>query len=173
MGGPSPGPNERRREPTEAEVRHAVDDLERAPRIIPARIWPGGLDQLDEPGLYAWWVDENGAHDLSEGLYGHVAASRVYAGQAGATRWPSGTMGAATLRSRIASQHLGGNIYGSTFRFTLAAALAEPLRLAGTGGKRLAGDGEAVLSGWIVDHLSLAVHPSPIATRSADWSIGS
>ena len=40
------------------------------------------------PGLYAWWVDEPGARALTMGLGHPVGAGLIYAGQAGATRWP-------------------------------------------------------------------------------------
>jgi hypothetical protein len=48
-------------------------------------------DQLaDRPGLYSWWVDEVGAAALSRGLGLPFEAGLIYAGLAGATRWPSG-----------------------------------------------------------------------------------
>jgi hypothetical protein len=49
-------------------------------------------------------VDPAGAEMLSTGLDVELAAGRIYAGQAGATAWPSGVKRLATLRSRI-----GGN----------------------------------------------------------------
>jgi hypothetical protein len=50
-------------------------------------------------------------------------------GQTGANKWPSGKSSAATLRTRIATEHLAGNIYSSTFGLTLAAAIAAALGL--------------------------------------------
>jgi hypothetical protein len=44
--------------------------------------------------------------------------------------------------TRITSQHLDGNIYGSTFRLTIAAALAGVLRLVALERKRLSLGGE-------------------------------
>lgn len=70
---------------------------------------------LDQPGLYAWWADEAGLADLCSALEEEIA-NPIYAGQAGATRWPSGRRGMATLASRIQSNHIGGNISSSTFR---------------------------------------------------------
>ncbi len=67
----------------------------------------------------------------------------------GATKWPSGRAGGATLRSRISSQHLGGNIRGSTFRLTLASVLADELGLQLMGPKNIGADGEAGLSQWM------------------------
>ena len=119
------------------------------------------LDGLEQPGLYSWWVDAAGAREVSTGLGAEVAPGRIYAGQAGATKWPSGKLSTASLGSRIRTQHLGGNIYGSTFRFTLASSLFGELGLLATGQKRLAGTGEARLSAWIREHLSVAVSPYP------------
>ncbi|MEX1263848.1 MAG: GIY-YIG nuclease family protein [Actinomycetota bacterium] len=143
------------------DVLVAVESLQVRPHIMPASSWPGEEVGIQEAGLYSWWVDEAGAADLAEGLELPVAAGRIYAGQAGATRWPSGTRSSATLVGRIRSQHLGGNIYGSTFRLTLASSLAKSLALTGTGDKRLAAGGEKRLSAWIQEHLSVAVHPYP------------
>ena len=99
--------------------------------------WPGTLHGLLGPGLYAWWTDDEGAAALSHGLGVPVAPGRVYAGQAGATRWPSGRPVTATLGSRIANNHLRGRVRSSTFRRTLAAALLESLGLKLAGPARL------------------------------------
>ena len=95
----------------------------------------------------------------SEGLEHPVPAGRIYAGQAGATRWPSGSPGNATLASRIGANHLRGGIRGSTFRLTLAAILLRPLDLARTAPRRLDPASEHRLSTWIHNHLQIAVHP--------------
>ena len=124
------------------DVLAAVEALEMRPHIMPAPSWPGEEVGIQESGLYSWWVDEAGAADLTEGLELPIVAGRIYAGQTGATRWPSGTPSSATLEGRIRSQHLGGTIYGSTFRLTLASSLAKGLELTGSGGKRLAAGGE-------------------------------
>jgi hypothetical protein len=142
-------------------VEAALLALDVAPSIIPASEYPGSLKRLDQSGLYSWWVDPAGAVELTGGLGSAIQPGRIYAGQAGATAWPSGTPSSATLASRISTQHLGGNIYGSTFRRTLAGCLASALGLKPTGPKRLTRSDEAHLSAWIRDHLSLAVHPYP------------
>lgn len=113
-----------------------------------------------QPGLYAWWVDAAGAEVLADRL-GERPPNPIYAGQAGATRWPSGTSSDATLASRISTHHLGGNIASSTFRRTLAAVLRAPLGLALTESGRLASHSNQQLSQWIRRHLavSLAAHP--------------
>jgi hypothetical protein len=69
-----------------------------------------------------------------------VRPGRIYAGQAGATKWPSGKVGKATLGSRIGGNHLRGSISASTFRSTLASALADPLKLVAIDRVRLHAD---------------------------------
>jgi hypothetical protein len=75
------------------------------------------------PGLYSWWVDEPGASALTLGLGHPVDAGLIYAGQAGATRWPSGRRSSMTLRGQLIGMHRDGSVNFSTFRRTLAAAL--------------------------------------------------
>jgi hypothetical protein len=141
------------------DVAAAIDALDGRPHTVAAHEWPDDLRGLHEAGVYSWWVDGAGAGDLSHGLDVSVAAGRIYAGQAGATRWPSITHSTATLGGRINSQHLGGNIHGSTFRLTLASCLASALELTPTGLKHLAPGDERRLSIWIRKHLSVAIHP--------------
>lgn len=84
---------------------------------------------------------------------------RIYAGQAGATAWPSGTRRVSTLGSRIGTNHLKGSVRGSTFRLTLGALLRGPLDLQVIGDRRLAPASEKAVTRWMDEHLSLAVHP--------------
>ena len=149
----------RRRTATDGEFKAAMRALDGKPFRIAARDWPDGLSRLDQPGLYSWWVDEAGAADLSEGLGHQVHTGRIYAGQTGATRWPSGSAGAATLASRIGRNHLRGRIRGSTFRLTLASCRMEPLALVPTSRRLLDPDSEARLSAWMAAHLEVAVFP--------------
>nr|MDT0664437.1 hypothetical protein [Micromonospora sp. DSM 115978] len=127
----------------------ALTDLAR--RRTPAEFLAADRRELNLPGLYTWWVDETGAIELTAGL-GYVGVpGLVYAGQAGATRWPSGRVASNTLWSRIAGMHLAGRAEFSTFRRTLAAALREVLGLAN--------DDDPQLSGWIGAHLKVVVEP--------------
>lgn len=80
---------------------------------------------LARPGLYSWWVDDRGAEDLSHGLGHPIDPGLIYAGQAGATRWPSGKRSTNTLRGRLIGMHLGGRAGLSTFRKTLGSVLVE------------------------------------------------
>jgi len=109
------------------------------------------LDDLSEPGIYAWFVDRPGATDITAGLGISLGVGLIYAGQAGAGS------SSATLASRIRRNHLGGNIYGSTFRLTLASALLVPLTLEPIGGRRMTSDGEDRLSAWMRAHLKISV----------------
>jgi hypothetical protein len=80
---------------------------------------------LRMPGLYSWWVDSTGAHDLTAGLGHLVEPGLIYAGLAGATRSRSGRKSTNTLWGRIRGMHLGGRYTFSTFRLSLGAILAE------------------------------------------------
>jgi hypothetical protein len=150
---------QRRRHCTPEETAAALLVLQAGADRIAAASWPGTLDGLDQPGLYSWWVDGAGADDLTRGLGMPVRAGRIYAGLTGATKWPSGMAGAMTLRKRIGSSHLRGNIGGSTFRQTLAACLRDPLGLEVGRPGRLSKQSEHRLSSWMREHLEVAVHP--------------
>ena len=149
----------RSRQGTEAQVLAALQALDGDPTTVRAGKWPAELLGLDQPGLYSWWVDPEGAIDLSAGIGAEVREGRIYAGQTGATKWPSGKIGRATLASRIGRNHLRGRIRGSTFRLTLASALWQRLELETAGPTRLTGASESRLSTWIVEHLAVAVFP--------------
>ena len=114
---------------------------------IPRSDWSG-------PGLYSWWVDEPGARELSAGLGVNIAAGMIYAGLAGATRWPSGRASANTLRGRLVGMHIQGTTEFSTFRRTLAASLsnsATPMD-------------ESSISRWMREHLKVVA----VAVDDAD-----
>jgi hypothetical protein len=110
-----------------------------------------GADGLRVPGLYSWWVDEAGAGDLAAGLGHRVESGLVYAGLAGATRWPSGQKSKNTLWTRITGMHLGGNHEMSTLRRTFGSILAE-----GRGWPRI---DEDALTRWMGEHLRVVLVP--------------
>ena len=141
------------------DIKIALDALCDVTKTIRVKYWPGMIESLNLPGLYAWQVDEEGAADLSKGLGVEVQSNLIYAGQAGATKWPSGSRSDQTLRGRIQSNHLNGNVRGSTFRRTLAACLVERLALGPLRGspRSLAPGCEKRLSAWIRNHLSVTV----------------
>src|SRR2546425_472663 len=128
---------ERRRECEPRDVEAALMALDVRPVVVRASDWPGGLSGLEEPGLYSWWVDNAGGVDLTVGLGLPLESGRIYAGQTGGTAWPSGKPRLTTLRGRIGGNHLHGTIYGSTFRWTLAASLRDALHLNVAGPMRL------------------------------------
>lgn len=158
----------RRQRVTAAEVRRTMRALDNAPVRVAAIDWPAELRDLGQPGLYSWWVDEPGAQMLSRGLGQPVAPGRIYAGQTGATKWPSGRAAVTTLAAQIGSNHLSGRIAGSTFRLTLASILTEQLQLRKAGLGRLDHSSERRLSEWMRNHLQVAVHPSPDRDALAD-----
>jgi len=141
--------------------RSAVSDVDAAPfvdrlRLQATAVAPGEFlgrqgAGLRVPGLYSWWVDRAGAIDLSRGLGLPVGAGLIYAGLAGATRWPSGKRSTNTLWVRIAGMHLGGNHEFSTFRRTLGSVLTN------------VGQGDSIdenaLTVWMHDHLRVIAIP--------------
>lgn len=108
----------------------------------------------EQPGLYAWWADPAGL-DLLSRPFGVTLPPLIYAGQAGASSIRSRRPGNATLRSRIVSNHIRGNITSSTFRLTLASVLREPLALSTRASGGLERHANARLSAWIERHLSV------------------
>lgn len=128
---------------------------------VPAADWHSKIPGGDQPGLYSWWSDAVGAGALSDGLGHCVAAGLIYAGQTGATPWPSGKVGKGILDRRIGRNHIRGNIYGSTFRFTLGASLCEAYQFEVVGPKRLSDESEIQLRAWIEQHLAVVIYPFP------------
>ena len=143
----------------ERDAWSAIFDLEESPTLVRACDWPADLTCLDRPGLYAWWVDEAGAADLSRGRGYELVAGRIYAGQAGATNWPSGKVGDNTRGKRIGQMHLGGKVRMSTFRWTLAAILFDRLGVQIKASMVMTPSSEQALTAWMHGHLSIADHP--------------
>ena len=136
------------------EPLHSIDAVEAdlldgASAMNPPSFLASNRRALSTPGLYSWWVDASGAVDLSRGLGSPIQPGLIYAGLAGATRWPSGKRSSNTLWSRIAGMHLGGRHEFSTFRRTLGSILA-----AADG---LRGIDEELLSAWMTHHLAVRV----------------
>jgi len=161
-----------------AAVEAAVEALATAAQAVPAGEWPPrltavegvaldapGLDGpgpplgLDGSGLHSWWVDKEGAADLSRGLGAILAPGRIYIGQAGGTRWPAGRKVATTLARQIGETHLGGRVRASDLRFSLAAALFGQLGLQVQAPMLVTPASEVDLSAWMKRHLAIAVHP--------------
>ena len=142
----------------ERDAWTALDDLDGSPTLVPASAWPAGAAGVDRPGLFAFWVDEAGAADLSRGLDLPLAAGRIYVGQAGATKWPSGRANEDTLGDRVGRTHLAGKVRSSAVRLALAAVLLDRLGLVVQAAVLLQASSEEALSDWMRTHLSVAVH---------------
>ncbi|WKW98892.1 MULTISPECIES: DUF6884 domain-containing protein [Rhodococcus] len=144
-------------EPADVDTASVVALLRDTSRALtPAEFLASAGEGWKTPGLYSWWVDAAGAADLTAGLGVPVSPGLIYAGLAGATRWPSGKRSTNTLWSRIAGMHLGGRHEFSTFRRTLGAVLAHA-------------DGSAhidedALTAWMTRHLTVVA----IASDDAD-----
>jgi len=106
---------------------------------------------LRTPGLYSWWVDSTGAHDLTVGLEHIIDPGLIYAGLAGATRSRSGRKSTNTLWGRIGGMHLGGRYNFSTFRLSLGAILAAADNHSGIDEERL--------TRWMHQHLRVIAIP--------------
>lgn len=119
--------------------------------VTPEEFLASGGDGLRSPGLYSWWVDVQGAANLSRGLGQLVRPGLIYAGLAGATRSRSGRKSKNTLWGRIKTMHLGGRHEFSTFRLSLGSVLAKAL-----GEDEI---DEAALTAWMHEHLRLVAVP--------------
>ncbi|KRF37396.1 DUF6884 domain-containing protein [Nocardioides sp. Soil805] len=119
--------------------------------VDPGEFIAHGPSSLTVPGLYSWWVDLEGAVDLSAGLGLPLEPGLIYAGLAGATRWPSGRPSSNTLWSRITGMHLGGRHEFSTFRRTLGCILANA--------RHEPQIDEVRLTAWMYDHLKVVAVP--------------
>ena len=154
-------PNDQPSQPPQWEERDAwtaLDDLDASPALVPASEWPAGATGLDRPGLFAFWASAAGAAHLSRGLDLPLEPGRIYAGQAGATKWPSGKASDDSLGHAIARVHLGGKVRMSAFRWTLAAILFAQLELQGQAAMLITPSSEQALGEWMGAHLSVAVH---------------
>lgn len=105
---------------------------------------------LRMPGLYSWWVDREGAADLSSGLGHRVEPGLLYAGLAGATR-SGGSTSSNTLWGRIATMHLGKRHEFSTLRLSIGSILASAY-------EEQAID-EVQLTRWMHAHLKVVAIP--------------
>lgn len=133
-------------------VAGLVERLVDEPASLPlADFIERGSEGLRVPGLYSWWADSSGAADLSVGLAHPITPGLIYAGLAGATKWPSGITSTNTLWSRITSMHLGRRNSASTLRRSLGSVLAARFGWSGLD--------EAELTTWMLAHLRVIVVP--------------
>lgn len=131
-------------------VRVMVEQLGEEQRaVVPSDYQALGRDVLASCGMYSWWVDAAGAHELSAGLGHTVAPGLIYVGQAGATR-SGGSASSNTLRVRI-DMHLGRRHDLSTLRRSLGSVLAHA-----HGWDAI---DEVQLTRWMHEHLRLTIVP--------------
>lgn len=149
----------------DSEIDVLVAILSDSARGEPPAAFPRDAKVAANPGLYAWWGDDEARRVLAAGLDVDVLPPLLYAGQAGATKWPSGKRSNATLRSRIGQQHIRGNARSSTFRLTLSTILLLELGLTPAPGGRLTPESNGVVSKWIAEHLRVAIAPFPDRDR--------
>lgn len=130
----------------------------RSENAVEPRRFPADRDAANQPGMYAWWGDDEALSVLSEEI-GADLPPLLYVGQAGATKRKSGTPSSATLKSRIGGQHIRGNARSSTFRLTISSLLLRRLELVAVPGGRLDPPSNRRVSAWIAEHLRVAVAP--------------
>jgi hypothetical protein len=143
----------------EEEIEILVATLSDSSRAEAPATFPLDVRAAGNAGLYSWWGDDEARRVLSAGLEVDALPPLLYAGQAGATKWPSGKQSNATLRSRIGQQHIRGNARSSTFRLTLSTILLVELGLTPAPGGRLTPESNRVVSDWIAAHLLIAIAP--------------
>ncbi|MDP7735104.1 helix-turn-helix domain-containing protein [Mycobacterium paragordonae] len=141
-----------------SEVSALVHQLSRQEAATRPALFPVDPLQAARPGMYSWWGDDEACMVLGEAV-GMALPPLLYVGQAGATRWPSGKKSAATLLSRIGTQHIRGNARSSTFRLTVSCLLADRMSLVAVSGGKLDAASNAQVSAWIADHLRVVIAP--------------
>ena len=134
------------------EINSLVAQLmDESSALSPQEFITAGSSSRTLPGLYSWWVDKQGARNLTTGLGYPIKPGMIYAGLAGATRWPSGKHSTNSLWMRIATMHLGTNHELSTLRHTLGAIL--------THAEVWEEFEEAALTSWMHAHLRVVAVP--------------
>ncbi|TDK96483.1 DNA-binding protein [Mycobacterium paragordonae] len=141
-----------------SEVSALARQLTRQDAATRPALFPADRLQAARPGMYSWWGDDEACNVLGEAVGAHLPPL-LYVGQAGATRWPSGKKSAATLLSRIGSQHIRGNARSSTFRLTVSCLLADRMSLVAVKGGKLDPTSNAKVSAWIAEHLQVVIAP--------------
>lgn len=107
----------------------------------------------NQPGIYAWFFRRIPERVPTKACYERDGFTLLYLGIA-----PSRATSKASLRRRIRNQHLNGNAYGSTLRFTLACLLGKELgaALAQHGSRLSLGENEAKHNQWLSENARVA-----------------
>lgn len=150
-----------------AEARRLCALLADTTRAQDPGHFPVDRSEAAHPGLYAWWADDDARTIFGEALRSAVAPL-IYAGQAGATKQPSGKTSSATLLTRIGGQHLRGNVRSSTFRQTISALLRSSLGLKCESANRLTAEANRAVTRFIYDHLRVVITSVPDRDHLSD-----
>ncbi len=118
------------------------------PRHVMSAAAAAGLPH--HPGLYAWTVDHAGSRELNRALRLPVRAGLIFVGQVGGSTGLSDS--GFSLNHHVTRVQLHGRTRSSTFRMTLATALAGFLGLHSIEDPRL--------TQWMLDHLSVSTWPT-------------
>lgn len=134
-----------------------IEHLGDVGRSCPVSEFPSGFEDLDHPGIYAWWANDYAANFMSDRLGEEIAPGIVYIGQAGAIK--SGSKSNSNLFQRLSSNHMGGTLRTSTFRLSIAAILWEEVRQFHIGDREIGDRGEQQISQWIEQNFRLVAAP--------------
>lgn len=124
-------------------------------------------------GVYGWWfkslpadIDTKQCKTLEDAEHGKLTL--LYTGISPSAPPKNGKAPSrSNIRTRIRSQHFGGNAAGSTLRLTLGCLLADELgielRRVGSGNRRTFQVGEPKLTEWMKENalVSWVVHDEP------------
>ncbi|MET0767618.1 MAG: DUF6884 domain-containing protein [Aeromicrobium sp.] len=102
----------------------------------------------NSPGMYAWFVDAEGARVLNRCLKLPVREGLVFVGQVGGSSWHSLADPVLKVRDHVDRIQLHGRTRASTFRMTLATVLGEYLGMASLEDPKL--------TAWMTAHLSVS-----------------
>ncbi len=131
------------------ELVEALGDRSKA---VPASSFRTDLPAAGKRGIYAWWADEPARRLIAETLDTAVA-SPIYIGRAG------DGASTATLATRVFCGHLNGTIDSSTLRRSLTGILMETESFAAGHADPRVISRSPVLSGWMREHLEVAIIP--------------
>jgi hypothetical protein len=112
------------------------------------------------PGLYAWFVDAEGARVLNRCLKLPVREGLVFVGQVGGSTWHSTADPVLNVRDHVERIQLHGRTRASTFRMTLATVLGEHLGMTSLEDPKL--------TAWMTKHLSISAWGSSHVGRLAE-----
>jgi hypothetical protein len=120
----------------------------------PCATFPLDAGAVAVPGIYVFHGDAVASEVVGLVLRCHVRP--LFVDQAGGRSSRTHRASGATLESAIGRTHLRGSTLASSFRRSLAAVLWNELELRCERPKRLDAESNARLTGWMLEHLSVA-----------------